>query len=157
MQRAWNLSPVLQIVQEIPEKYCPSLYLLTKFGGLINCGSKMYPASYTNTHHDVTNLVNHKMVKNTKIWISWERNTTFLWNKKIINLCLRWHILRIYCFVAEVTFNCRTGRPNLGIMSPRRIGYENGLSNIDTTSTPETTNLFQKATSSGICNASFRK
>ena len=25
--------------------------------------------------------------------------------KKILNLCLRWHILRSYCFVAEVTFN----------------------------------------------------
>ena len=35
-------------------------------------------------------------------------------------------------------------------MSPRRIGYENCLSNMDTASTPETTNLFEKMTSSGI-------
>ena len=42
------------------------------------------------------------MVKNTKSWIAWERNITFLQDKKI--LCLRWHILRSYCFVAEVTF-----------------------------------------------------
>ena len=25
--------------------------------------------------------------------------------QKILSLCLRWHILRSYCFVAEVTFN----------------------------------------------------
>ena len=28
----------------------------------------------------------------------------FLWNKKILNLCFIWHILRSYRFVAEVTF-----------------------------------------------------
>ena len=60
--------------------------------------------SCTNTHHDITDLLNHRMVKNTKAWISWEWNITFLWNKKILNLCLRWHILKSYCFVAEVTF-----------------------------------------------------
>ena len=43
------------------------------------------------------------MVKNVKTWISWERNITFLWNKKIIILCIRLHILRTYCFVVEVT------------------------------------------------------
>ena len=66
--------------------------------------SKIHPVSCTNTHHDVTDLVNHGMVKNTKTWISWERNIIFLWNKKILNLWLRWHILRSYRFVAEVTF-----------------------------------------------------
>ena len=44
------------------------------------------------------------MVKNTKTGISWERNVIFLRNKKILNLCLRWLILRSYRFVAEVTF-----------------------------------------------------
>ena len=63
-------------------------------------------ASCTNTHRDVTDLVNHGMVKNTKTWISWERNIIFLRNKKILNLCLRWHILRSYHFIAEVSFNC---------------------------------------------------
>ena len=67
--------------------------------------SKMHLVSCTNTHRDVTDLVNHGMVKNTKTWISWEWNITFLRNKKILNLCLRWHILRSYRFVAEVTFN----------------------------------------------------
>ena len=28
LKRTWNLSPVLQIVQKIPENYCPCLYLL---------------------------------------------------------------------------------------------------------------------------------
>ena len=66
--------------------------------------SKMHPVLCTNTHHDVTDLVNHGMVKNTKIWISWERNITFLRSKKNYNLCLRWHILRSYDFAVEVTF-----------------------------------------------------
>ena len=67
--------------------------------------SKMHLVSCTNTHCDVTNLVNHRMVKNTKTWISWERNIIFVLNKKILNLCFRWHLLRSYHFVAEVTFN----------------------------------------------------
>ena len=57
--------------------------------------SKMHLVSCSNTHRDVTDLVNHGMVKNAKTWIS------FL---KILNLCFRWHILRSYCFVEEVTF-----------------------------------------------------
>ena len=64
----------------------------------------MHPVSCTNIHHDVTDLVNHEMAKNTKTWISRERNITFLRNKKILKLCLRWHILRSYHYVAEVTF-----------------------------------------------------
>ena len=31
----------------------------------------MNPVSHTNTHHDVTDLVNQGTVKNTKTWISW--------------------------------------------------------------------------------------
>ena len=65
----------------------------------------MHPVLYSNTHHDTTDLVNHRMVKNTKTQISWERNITFLRNKKILNLSLRWHILRSYRFVAKVAFN----------------------------------------------------
>ena len=63
----------------------------------------MHPVSCTNTH-DVTNLLNHGMVKNTKTWISREWNITFLRNKIIFNLWLWWHILKRYRFVAEVTF-----------------------------------------------------
>ena len=66
--------------------------------------SKMHPVLCTNTHHDVIDLVNHGMVKNTKTWISWKRNIIFLRNKKILKLCFRWHILRSYRLLAEVTF-----------------------------------------------------
>ena len=66
--------------------------------------SKIHFVSCINTHHDVKELVNHEMVKNTNTWISWERNIIFLRNKKILNQCLRWHILRSYHFVAEVNF-----------------------------------------------------
>ena len=52
----------------------------------------------------MTDLVNHGMVKNKKTWITWEQKITFLWNKKILNMCLRWHNLISYHFVAEVTF-----------------------------------------------------
>ena len=76
--------------------------------------SKMHSVSCTNTHYDIKDLVNHGMVKNTKTWISQEQNLTFWWNKKILNQCFRWHILRSYGFVAEVTFNQAIGpEPNL--------------------------------------------
>ena len=66
--------------------------------------SKMHPVWCSNTHRDVTNFVNPGMAKNTKTWISWERKIIFVWNKKILNLCLRWHILRSYRFAAGVNF-----------------------------------------------------
>ena len=43
----------------------------------------MHLISCTNAHHDVTDLV----------------------NKKILNMCFGWHILRSYNFVVEVTFD----------------------------------------------------
>ena len=70
----------------------------------------MHLASCTNTHHVVKDLVNHEMVENAKAWIPWKQNITFLQNKKSLNLCLRWHILRSYHFAAEVTFKCHTQR-----------------------------------------------
>ena len=30
----------------------------------------MHPVACTNTHHGITDLVNHGMVENTKTWIS---------------------------------------------------------------------------------------
>ena len=48
--------------------YC--IYQLAKFGDFTSYGLtnilKKYTVSCTNTHHDVTDLVNHEMVKNTK-------------------------------------------------------------------------------------------
>ena len=78
--------------------------LVTSWVAVQKIYSKRLLISCTNTHRDVTDSGNHGMVKYTKTWISWERNIIFLRNKKILNLCLRWHILRSYRFVAEVTF-----------------------------------------------------
>ena len=64
----------------------------------------MHPVLCTNTHHDIIDLENHGKVRYTKTWISWKRNIIFLRNKKFFNLCLRWHILRSYRFLVEVTF-----------------------------------------------------
>ena len=70
-----------------------------------NIYAKMHLVSCTNTHHDfIIDLVNHGTFENTKTWISWEWYITFLWNRKILKLCLRWHILRNHHFLAEVTF-----------------------------------------------------
>ena len=67
----------------------------------------MHTVTCSNTHHDVTDLVNLEMVKNAKTWLSWEWNITFLQNKKIISLSLWWRIVRNYNFVVEVTFKIR--------------------------------------------------
>ena len=65
----------------------------------MSCGSK----DNSKMHLDATDLVNHGMVKSTKTWIPWEWNIIFLQNKKVLNLCFKWHILSSYRFVAEVT------------------------------------------------------
>ena len=67
----------------------------------------MHPGWCTNTHHGITDLVNHGMVTKTTTWISWEKIIVFLQNEKILNLCLRLPILRGYCFVVEVTFKLK--------------------------------------------------
>ena len=73
----------------------------------------MHPVSCTKTHHDVTDLANHRMVKNKKTCICREQNIIFLSNKKVLNLCLRWYIFRNYRFVAEVTFKMMAHIVNL--------------------------------------------
>ena len=85
------------------------IYQLTKFGDLMSCDSKYifkialcFMYQYSSWRLD---LVNHVMFENTKTLIFWERNITFLQNKKILNLCLRWYIFRSYLFLAKVTFN----------------------------------------------------
>ena len=102
LKRTWNFALVLKLFKRFLKVIALAyIYQLAKFGGLMSCGSKdpkMHPVSCTTTHHDITDLINHGMVKNTKTCI------TFLQNEKILNLCLRWHIFRSYCFVAEVTF-----------------------------------------------------
>ena len=111
-KRTWNLAPVLQIVPKIPSNYCPcfisiywpQVWWLYLWVVVQKIYSTVYSVLYANTQHDATDLVNYGMVKNRKTWISWEWNINFLWNKKILNLCLMWHILRSYHFVANVTY-----------------------------------------------------
>ena len=111
-KRTWNLVPVLQIPGRIPESYCPCLNLSV---GQIRWNnelwfkrhSKMHPVSCSNTLSWRYRFVNHGIVKNTKTWLSWEWNINFLQNKKILNLYLRWHILRSYRFIAEATFKAK--------------------------------------------------
>ena len=64
---------------------------------------KMLRVSCTNTRHDVSDLVNHGIVKmkNMKILrIIFQRD-----KKKNFNLRFKLGILRSYHFVAEITFN----------------------------------------------------
>ena len=63
----------------------------------------MHPVSCRNTHHNIKDLVNHGMVKNTKTWNISRTEHGFSMKQKILNLCLIWHILRSYRFVADVT------------------------------------------------------
>ena len=62
----------------------------------------MHPVLCTNTHHDVTDLVNHGMVKNTKTWMSWIQSIIFLQNKKILN---RWHMTQMTHFEKSSFFS----------------------------------------------------
>ena len=80
------------------------LFITTNWLSLMTQWVVVHPVSCTNTHHDVTDLVNHGMVKNAKALLFWERNKTFPRNKKILNPCLIWQILRSYHSEAEVTF-----------------------------------------------------
>ena len=67
----------------------------------------MSPVSSANTHHGITDLVNHGMVKNTKTWISPEQDITLLWNKKKLTCASDGTSLRSDCFGAEVTFQIK--------------------------------------------------
>ena len=112
----WKLLPLLISIN------WPSL--VTSWFVVQKIYSKTHLVSCTNTHHDVTDLVNHGMVKNTKTWISWKRNIVFLRNKKIIHLCIRWHILRSYRFVAKVTFK-KQGKVDITVFlsCPTLLGF----------------------------------
>ena len=80
---------------------------MTKYGGLMSNGSKdskMYLVSCADTHHDVTDLVNHELNKNKKNLNILRTKQNFSMKQKILNLCISWHILRSCRFVAEVTF-----------------------------------------------------
>ena len=110
LKRTWNLVPVLQIVQMIPENYCPWLYLsISHVWWLNELWFKSYIHKYTLSHVLTIIVTRHRYGKS---WDGWKyKNLNILrteikkkW-KKILNLCLRWNILRSHHFVTEVTFN----------------------------------------------------
>ena len=113
LKRTWNLAPVLHLVQMIPESYYPCFYLsIGQVWWLNELWIRIYIQKCTLSRVLIIliiliYLVNHEVVKNGKTWISWKRNTNFLWNKKILDLCFRWNILRNCHFVAEVTFKIK--------------------------------------------------
>ena len=49
--------------------------------------SKMHPVLSTNTDHDVADLVNHGMLKNTKTWIYLRKEHNFSTKKKFLLTC----------------------------------------------------------------------
>ena len=65
--------------KNIPLAY---IYELTMFGWLMSCDSKdiiqKCTVSFITIYHDITDLLNHGIVENTKAWISQEWNITFL-------------------------------------------------------------------------------
>ena len=70
LKKTCNLAPVIQNIQGITENIALAyIYLLPKFGDFMSCGSndilKNAPCLMY-YHRDVTDLVNHEMVKNAK-------------------------------------------------------------------------------------------
>ena len=55
--------------------------------------------------------------------MSWERHIIFLWNKQILNLCLKWHILRSYHFVEEVNFKFSLWNRTLRNAGSQRLSW----------------------------------
>ena len=69
LKGAWNLGPAPKLFKSFQENNVLNyIYPLIKFSGLMSCGSKdiFKNVSCTDTHHDITDLVKHPMVKNTK-------------------------------------------------------------------------------------------
>ena len=80
LKRAWNLSLVLLIAQNIPESYCSCLYLTAgQVWWLNELWFKRYIQKCTLSHILILimtshYLINYGMCKNTKTWKSFLRN-----------------------------------------------------------------------------------
>ena len=118
LKRAWNLVIFLQIVQKISGKYFPCLYLSIDQVWWVNelrfqCIFRNQKCTLSRVLILIMKLYSSWRHRFSKSWDSWKYKNlkiskteiSFPWNKKILNLCLRWHILKSYHFVAEVTFN----------------------------------------------------
>ena len=114
LERTWNLVPVLQILQKITENYCSCFYLsVGQVWWLHEYWFKRYIQKCTLSHVLILIMTSQilEIMGRLKIQkVEYLKNETiFLRNKRILNPCLRWNILRSYCFVAEVTFKKQTG------------------------------------------------
>ena len=94
---------------KISENYCPCLYLsIGQVCWLYKLWFKRYIHKCIQSHLLIFIMMSQiwQIVWSFKrqVWISWEQDINFQGNKKIVNMCLRWHILRSYCFVVEVAF-----------------------------------------------------
>ena len=112
MKRAWNLAPLLQIIQKIPENCCPGLYLSI---GQVWCWLnelwfKRYIKKCTLSHELILIMTSQILliVEWFKIQkLDYLENGLERHNNKILNLYLRRQFLRS-CFEAEVTFKLWT-------------------------------------------------
>ena len=91
LKKAWNLAPVLQILQKISEKYCPCLYLSIDQVWLVNdLWFKRYVEKCTLPHVLILIMMsqiymeNQEIVKNTKTRICQKQNITFFETKKFL-------------------------------------------------------------------------
>ena len=106
-----KLSHGPQIVEKIPENYFPCIYRsIGKVWWVNELWFKSYIQNCTLSYLIILTMTSRIWyiiwwLKNTKTWICWEQIIAFLKFEKVLNLCLRWHILRSYCFVLKVTFN----------------------------------------------------
>ena len=106
LKGTWNIALVLQIVQKITKNYCSCFYLsVGQVWWLHELWFKRYIQKCTLPRVLILIVTSQILwvMGWLKTWISWERNIIFL------NLCLSWHILRSYRFLAEVTFKTKFG------------------------------------------------
>ena len=114
LKRAWNVAAVLHIVQKVPENYCPCLYL--SIGQVLWFNELWFKRCIQKcTLFHVLILIMTSQIWKTMGWLNIQilkylENRTSLRNKNILNLCFRWHILRSYRFVAEVSFKRKVCR-----------------------------------------------
>ena len=106
LKRTWNLVPVLQIVQMIPENYCAWLYLsISQVWWLNELWFKSYIQKYTLS--PVLTIILTTQIREVMGWLEIQK-LEYLENgikKKNLNLCLRWNILSSHRFVPELTLN----------------------------------------------------
>ena len=92
-KKTWNVAPVLQVVQKIPENIVLAyIYQLAKFGELRSCGSKdifkLHLVSCTNAYHMHTHYIHY-------IYIYIERESNLYQNDKEVKQSYK--VLRVSC------------------------------------------------------------